>query len=91
MKNYLVIIGAMALGAVIMFGFTHGDVMAEEELKKPEQFICSDLAEGFRGSSLRVQGLQIIHCRAGKLDCGVMGLTAGNRAISCVNAAKSFK
>lgn len=91
MKNYLVITGAMVLGAVIMFGFTHSDVMAEDKLKKPEQFICSDLAQGFRGNGLRVQGLQIIHCRVGKLECGVMGLTSGSRAISCVNAAGPFK
>ena len=41
MKKYLLGLGAMLVGAVLMFVFTHTEVNAEDEREKPKPFVCS--------------------------------------------------
>ena len=41
MKNYLFGLGTMLVGAGLMFVLMHGEVSAEGEFNKPEQFVCS--------------------------------------------------
>ena len=44
MKKYLFGLGAMIVGAGLMFVLMHGEVSAEGEPKKPEPFVCSGYA-----------------------------------------------
>jgi hypothetical protein len=39
MKKYLLCLEAMLVGAVLMFVFTHTEVSAEDELKRPKPFV----------------------------------------------------
>ena len=41
MKKYLFGLGAMLVGARLMFVLMYGEVRAEGEFEKPEQFVCS--------------------------------------------------
>ena len=41
MKKYLFGLGAMLVGAGLMFVLMHGEVSAEGEPKKPEPFVCT--------------------------------------------------
>jgi hypothetical protein len=93
MKKYLMGFGTMLVGAGLMFGFTHSEVRADS---RPEPFICSGLGNAFTTNTNLVykEGVQvktveveetdkylIMHCRAGKLDCGMVG-----GSISCINS-----
>ena len=84
MKNYLGILGAMALGAVIMFGFTHSEVQADG---RPEPFVCS--TTGSFVISGKERPLMIFNCRAKKLTCALN--LEGNGGISCVHTGGLFK
>ena len=68
MKKYLFGLGAMVVGAGLMFVLIHGEVSADS---KPESFVCSDM-----GKSMPYYPF---HCRAGNLSCGV-----SDEGISCV-------
>ena len=57
MKKYLFGLGAMLVGAGLMFVLMHGEVSADS---KPEPFVCSS---GYI--------LDPAHCRVGNLSCGV--------------------
>jgi hypothetical protein len=70
MKNYLFGLGAMLVGAGLMFVLMHGEVSAEDESSKPEAFVCTDDGDG---------GYHMFHCETKTLDCGVRGF-----AVSCV-------
>jgi hypothetical protein len=86
MKKYLFGLGAMLVGAGLMFVFTHIEVSAENEFKnlskklkevsaesevsKPETFVCSRQYVG---------DYDIQHCETGYLDCAVT-----SSGISCV-------
>jgi hypothetical protein len=70
MKKYLFGLGAMLVGAGLMFIFTHTEVSAESEVNKPEPFACSRKYVG---------DYDIQHCETGYLDCAV---TSGG--LSCV-------
>ncbi len=70
MKKYLFGLGAMIVGAGLMFGFTHTEVSAESELSKPEEFVCSDKS---------TSNFAIFHCETKTLDC-----TCSAGGTSCV-------
>ena len=79
MQKYLATFGAMALGAVMMFWFTHSEVQADS---RPEPFVCSDIGtREFKGSTMEYN---IMHCQTAKLDCGMMPTTIASPSISCV-------
>ena len=83
MKQYLGILGAMVLGAVIMFGFTHSEVRADS---RPEAFVCSDT------TSALVEGdetpIMLLNCRAKKITCALS--IEGGGSISCVQSGGLF-
>jgi hypothetical protein len=62
MKKYLFGLGAMLVGAGLMFVFTHTEVSAESEANKAEPFACSRQYVG---------DYDIQHCETGYLDCAV--------------------
>lgn len=70
MKKYLFGLGAMLIGAGLMFVFTHTEVSAEHELKKPEPFLCSEDTGLF--------DMTLVHCETKTLDCAVT-----KRGVSC--------
>jgi hypothetical protein len=93
MKKYLFGLGAMLVGAGLMFVFTHTEVRAESEANIPEPFVCSTITyfkwgvettnnpEGKRRAS-------IINCKTKHLDCG-FAFNQGN--VSCVKRGGLFK
>ena len=74
MKKYLFGLGAMLVGAGLMFVLMHGEVSADS---KPDPFDCSraDQGKDFIGDPLGAW-----HCETKTLDCGVLL----GRSISCV-------
>jgi hypothetical protein len=86
MQKYLATFGAMALGAVIMFGFTHSEVQAGSG---PEPFVCSGFGTAWHdGKEVPIRTIR--HCRVGKLDCGYLTGLKEN-TLSCVNSGGIFK
>ena len=69
MKKYIFGLGAMLVGAGLMFVLVHGEVSAEDKSSKPDAFVCTKGDEGF----------YLFHCETKTLDCGVRGF-----AVSCV-------
>ena len=69
MKRYLFGLGAMLVGAGLMFVLMHEEVRADS---KPEPFVCSELTA--------VSGTlsSVSHCETKTLDCAVTG-----KGISC--------
>ena len=66
MKKYLFGLGAMLIGAGLMFVFTHTEVSsAESEAKTPERFVCS------KGGTFKKTSLAIWHCETKTLDCAM--------------------
>jgi hypothetical protein len=91
MKKYLFGLGAMLVGAGLMFVLTHTEVRAESEVKEPEPFVCSAMTtfEFKKGTTQqRSQMIKIINCQTKKLDCGYSP-TNGN--MSCVKKGGIFK
>ena len=41
MKKYIFGLGAMLVGAGLMFVLVHGEVSAEDESSKPDAFVCT--------------------------------------------------
>ena len=76
MQKYLATFGAMALGAVMMFWFTHSEVQADS---RPEPFVCSEKGEKATG---------LLHCRSGNISCATR---EGYVAVSCINTGGLFK
>jgi len=68
MKGYLFGLGAMIVGAGLMFVLMHGEVSADS---KPEMFVCGDPAEK------KIPYLD--HCETKTLDCAVY-----SQSVSCV-------
>jgi len=72
MKKYLFGLGAMVVGAGLMFVLMHGEVSAEGEPKKPEPFVCTvSVVDGY---SFTIQ-----HCETKTLDCA-----QGGGGVSCI-------
>lgn len=88
MKKYLFGLGAMAVGAGLMFVLTHGEVEAVGKKLLSDPFVCSKesiLKKYFDGkggklSDPKMEGPEIWHCKAGRISCGV----TGKGEISCV-------
>ena len=74
MKKYLFGLGAMLVGAGLMFVLMHGEVSAEGEPKKPEPFVCS--------ANLDSTYQYLMHCETKTMDCALIGVGAGG--VSCV-------
>ena len=70
MKRYLLGLGAMLVGAGVIFIFAHKEVSAESEGNKPEPFACSRKYIG---------DYDIQHCKTDYLDCAVI-----SSGVSCV-------
>ena len=77
MKKYLFGLGAMLVGAGLMFVFTHTEVSAESKSSKPEPFACSVKYIG---------DYDIQHCETGYLDCAVT-----SSGLSCVKKGGILK
>ena len=73
MKKYLFGLGAMLVGAGLMFVLMHGEVSAEGEAKKPEQFVCSEPQDFAPYLGI------LYHCETKTLDCA-----RDNEGLSCV-------
>ena len=69
MKKYLFGLGAMLVGAGLIFVLMYGEVSAEDESSKPDAFVCTEGDEGF----------YLFHCETKALDCAVV-----EKGISCV-------
>ena len=78
MKKYLFGLGAMLVGAGLMFIFTHTEVSAESEANKPEPFVCSKFVNG--------DYFGLNHCETKTLDCAV-----SLESISCIKKGGIFK
>ena len=81
MKKYLFGLGAMLVGAGLMFVLMHGEVSAEGEPKKPEPFVCSGYAilinEGNKKHAL------IRHCVTKNMSCAYADLSRPEK-LTCV-------
>ena len=77
MKKYLFGLGAMLVGAGLMFVFTHTEVSADSEASKAEPFACSRKYVG---------DYDIQHCETGYLDCAVT-----SSGLSCVKKGGILK
>ena len=53
MKKYLFGLGAMLVGAGLMFVLMHGEVSADSKLSKPEPLVCNEDWEGTRAHLAR--------------------------------------
>ena len=74
MKKYLFGLGAMVVGAGLMFVLMHGEVSAEGEPKKPELFVCSANEDS--------TSLHMMHCETKTMDRALTGMGLGG--VSCV-------
>ena len=73
MKKYLFGLGAMLVGAGLMFVFTHTEVSAESEANKPEPFVCSEPQDYAPYLGI------LYHCETKTLDCA-----RDSEGLSCV-------
>ncbi len=90
MKKYLFGLGAMLVGAGLMFVLMHGEVSAEGEAKKPEPFVCS--TSPFFGVDDEGYRRKILNCKSDGITCGViLGNLQPIRGISCVKSGGLFK
>jgi len=83
MKGYLFGLGAMLVGAGLMFVLMHGEVRAEGEIEKPGPLICSDytyIKDWGKGEDKEIE-LPVLHCKTKKLDCVLSVINGG---VSCV-------
>jgi len=86
MKKYLFGLGAMLVGASLMFVFTHTEVSAESESNIPEPFVCSTLTFFKYGKTQR--RATILNCKTKHLDCG-FSVNTGN--VSCIKRGGIFE
>ena len=89
MKKYLFGLGAMLVGAGLMFVLMHGEVSADgmtvEEFRKkvPQSFYCSDKGRTFEGVKFKGQ-FPLYHCRINNImTCAVFSDQSGN-SVSCM-------
>ena len=75
MKKYLFGLGAMLVGAGLMFVLMHGEVKAETSDKELEVY-CE---EGYRRASVG----EVEYCKIKDLTCV---FTKGGKAVSCVKS-----
>ena len=71
MKKYLFGLGAMVVGAGLMFALMHGEVSAGSKPEIPEPFVCS-------GYTQLPYGDFMFHCETKTLECA-----AYSRSLSC--------
>ena len=72
MKGYLFGLGAMLVGAGLMFAFMHGEVSADSKPEVPEPFVCSEPTLTSPGEYIQtIQAIPIYHCTTKTLDCAV--------------------
>jgi hypothetical protein len=76
MKKYLFGLGAMLVGAGLMFVLMHGEVSADS---KPDPFICSGVTNYNIDGKIHRAG--IVNCQTKNLDCGYQ-IASGH--MSCV-------
>ena len=76
MKKYLFGLGAMLVGAGLMFVLMHGEASAK---LRPEHFVCSVEANFYQADAER---LKVLHCKSKNISCG-LNLATGH--ISCVD------
>ena len=81
MKKYLFGLGAMLVGAGLMFVLMHGEVRADSK-KIPERFVCSEM----KGEGL---AQLMLNCKSDGITCGVMLGNSGG--ISCFKSGGMFK
>ena len=79
MKKYLFGLGAMLVGAGLMFVLMHGEVNADSKPEVPEPFVCSELTVTSSGNPNAYQ-LPIYHCTAKNISCGL----TSQGSVSCV-------
>jgi NAD(P)H-hydrate repair Nnr-like enzyme with NAD(P)H-hydrate dehydratase domain len=79
MKKYMMGLGAMLVGAGLMFVLMHGEVSAEDESNIPEPFVCSTNTTFEFGEKRR--RATIINCKTKHLDCGFSFI---NGNVSCI-------
>ena len=79
MKKYLFGLGAMVVGAGLMFVLMHGEVRAGSKPEIPEPFVCSEMTQTSPGNPDAYQ-IPIYHCTAKNLSCGL----SSQGAVSCV-------
>ncbi len=79
MKKYLFGLGAMVVGAGLMFALMHGEVRAGSKPEIPEPFVCSEMTRTSPGNPDAYQ-IPIYHCTAKNLSCGL----ASQGGVSCV-------
>ena len=68
MKKYLFGLGAMLVGAGLMFVLMHGEVSADS---KPEPFVCSYSTSFPVRIGESPLPISLIHCKAKNIDCAV--------------------
>ena len=66
MKKYLFGLGAMIVGAGLMFVLMHGEVEADSKPEVPEKFVCSGYANIPEENPRRVL---VRHCVTKNLSC----------------------
>ena len=99
MKKYLFGLGAMVVGAGLMFVLMHGEVEAQ---RGPEKCICSAPTLGTiiptsisyqKGERESLKMGIMMHCQCGKLECVTFfrGGTAGPPQLSCHKSGGIFK
>ena len=76
MKRYLFGLGAMLVGAGLMFIFTHTEVSAESEANKPESY-CEEITP--KGSRYTYN-----YCKIKDVTCVTRQVTRKIRELSCV-------
>ena len=81
MKKYLFGLGAMLVGAGLMFVLMHGEVSADSKII-PERFVCSE-----RG--LDDISRLMFKCKSGGITCAVRVGSRG--AMSCFKSGGMFK
>jgi hypothetical protein len=67
MKKYLFGLGAMLVGAGLMFVLIHGEVSAGSGPPNPSAFLCT--GQGVQKLDKGIGGVNVIHCENRTLTC----------------------
>jgi len=68
MKGYLFGLGAMLVGAGLMFVLMHGEVSADSKPEEPEPLVCSAVGT-MNYKKGHVKDVPVIHCQNQVLTC----------------------
>ena len=82
MKGYLFGLGAMLVGAGLMFVLMHGEVSADNKVELPEKLVCTQGADAWIEGKLSFSAskkLALWHCRVDNLNC-----VLNRQGVSCV-------